>query len=45
LFTNGEGVNLEEITNLNSCYVPDTEITDAGVAELKKTLPNCMIHH
>jgi hypothetical protein len=31
------------MTNLQSLYLQGTTITDAGIAELKKALPNCYI--
>ena len=34
-------VHLKELTNLNWIILDDTPITDSGVAELKKALPNC----
>ena len=45
-FTLITDVGLKEVTklqNLRSLSLRDTQITDAGVAELKKALPKCEI--
>ena len=36
-------VHLKGMTNLQSLDLGGTKITDAGVADLKKALPNCEI--
>jgi len=36
-------VHLKGLTNLQELSVNETKVTDAGVAELKKALPNCKI--
>ena len=36
-------MHLKGMTNLQSLYLQGTTITDAGIAELQKTLPNCRI--
>jgi hypothetical protein len=35
--------HLKGLTNLTDLYLLGTQVTDAGVAELKKALPNCEI--
>jgi len=38
-------VHLKGLTNLTNLILPyHTQVTDAGVAELKKALPNCDIN-
>jgi len=37
-------VHLKGLTNLQQLYLEDTQITDAGVADLQKALPNCKIY-
>jgi len=32
-----------ELTRLKELWLHDTQVTDAGVAELEKALPNCEI--
>jgi len=34
---------LKGLTSLRYLHVADTQVTDAGVSELKKALPNCTI--
>ena len=36
-------VHLKGLTKLQALYLNGTKVTDAGVAELKKALPNCKI--
>ena len=36
-------MHFKGLTNLTSLYLDNTQIIDAGVAELKKALPNCEI--
>jgi hypothetical protein len=36
-------VHLKELTNLQDLNLIETPITDSGVAELQKALPNCLI--
>jgi hypothetical protein len=36
--------HLKELTNLRELIVGDSRLTDAGIAELKKALPNCTIY-
>jgi len=36
-------VRLKHLTNLKYLTLRDTKVTDAGVAELQKALPNCRI--
>ena len=36
-------VHLKRLTNLESHYLSDTKVTDAGVAELQQALPKCKI--
>jgi len=36
-------VHLKGLTILQELSLYDTKVTDAGVAELKKALPNCKI--
>jgi len=36
-------VDLKGLTGLRELNLYDTEITDAGVANLQKSLPNCKI--
>jgi hypothetical protein len=36
-------VNLKGLAGLQELYVSSTKITDAGVADLQKALPNCEI--
>jgi hypothetical protein len=45
LITDAGLVHLAGLTNLKTLYLFRTQITDAGVAELKKSLPNCEIRH
>jgi len=33
-----------KLQNLSTLWLNETQITDAGVAELKKALPNCEIY-
>ena len=41
----GEGlVHLNGLTNLQTLNFSFTKVTDAGIADLKKSLPNCKIH-
>jgi hypothetical protein len=37
-------VHLKGLTGLQTLYLRSTKVTDAGVAELKKALPNCKIY-
>ena len=40
----GEGlVHLKRLTNLESHYLGDTQVTDAGLAAMQQTLSNCEI--
>jgi len=41
--TNGDLVHLKELTYLQVLDLEETQVTDAGVAELKQALPNCVI--
>ena len=36
-------IHLKELTKLESLRLDTTQVTYAGVAELKKALPNCTI--
>jgi hypothetical protein len=36
--------HLKGLTSLKLLVLPDARVTDAGVTELKKALPNCHIH-
>jgi internalin A len=36
--------DLKELKNLTTLYLINTKVTDAGVAELQKTLPKCKIN-
>ena len=36
---------LEGLINLKELNLFDTEVSDAGVADLKKALPNCKVFH
>jgi len=36
--------HLKDLTNLTYLNLIETQITDSGVAELQKALPNCKIH-
>jgi hypothetical protein len=36
-------VHLKGLTNLKQLVLKGTKVTDAGVAELQKALPNCKI--
>ena len=36
-------VHLKRLTNLESHYLGDTQVTDAGLAAMQQTLPNCYI--
>ena len=36
---------LKGLTNLGSLNLENTQVTDAGVAELRKALPNCSIRY
>tara|TARA_B100000809_G_scaffold171919_1_gene169235 strand:+ start:394 stop:1014 length:621 start_codon:yes stop_codon:yes gene_type:complete len=38
-------IHLRGLVNLQQLYLDRTQITNAAVAELKKSLPNCMVHH
>ena len=38
-------VHLAGLTKPEELYLYDTQVTDAGVAELKKALPKCGIVH
>jgi hypothetical protein len=38
-------VHLNGITSLQYVNLNDTQVTEAGVAELKKALPDCEISH
>jgi len=38
-------VHLKGMTSLNALGLYNTKITDAGVADLQKALPNCEIQH
>jgi len=38
-------VHLRGLVNLTQLYLDRTQVTNAAVAELKKSLPNCMVHH
>lgn len=38
-------VLLKEITQLERLYLGRTDVTDAGVADLQKALPECSISH
>ena len=35
--------HIKGMTSLRKLYLTDTKVTDAGIAELQKTLPNCRI--
>jgi len=37
-------VHLKGLTNLQTLNLRSTQVTDAGVAELQKVLPNCKIY-
>jgi hypothetical protein len=37
-------VNLKNLTRLEFLRLSNTEVTDAGIEELRKALPNCVIH-
>jgi Leucine-rich repeat (LRR) protein len=43
--TNAGLEHLKGLTKLRVLYLSDTQITDAGVAELQKALPDCEISH
>ncbi|MFH1918384.1 MAG: AAA family ATPase [Planctomycetota bacterium] len=43
--TDAHLVHLKGLTSLRELYFNNTQVTDAGVNELKKALPNCRIHH
>jgi len=36
--------HLKELVNLQTLYLGGTKVTDAGVAELQKALPDCKIY-
>jgi len=36
-------VHLAGLTTLEGLYLNDTQVTDAGIAELRKALPKCQI--
>ena len=38
-------IHLRGLANLQQLYLDRTQVTNEAVAELKKSLPNCMIHH
>lgn len=38
-------VHIKGLTELQDFELRYTQVTDAGVAELKKALPNCLINH
>ena len=38
-------VHLKGLTKLTYLYLTNTQVTDAGIAGLKKALPNCAINH
>ena len=41
--TDGSVLPLKELTQLKELHLAGTDISDAGIAELKKALPNCKI--
>ena len=43
--TDAELVHLAALTKLQKLFLSNIQVTDAGVAELKKALPNCEISH
>jgi len=43
--TDAHVVHLKGLTSLQSLYLGNTQVTDAGVNELQKALPNCQIVH
>ena len=43
--TDSELVHLKDLTQLEHLYLNNTQVTDAGVAELQRALPNCKIEH
>ena len=43
--TDAELVHLKGLTSLETLWLHDTYVTDAGVQDLQKALPNCKIYH
>ena len=45
LTTNDDLAGVSQLPGLRELLLEETQITDAGVAELKKALPKCGIYH